>query len=159
MVNQVDMPTCTDTWTHSNQDAGPEKGSMAHIKGAIEGYTCPYITMNGAGADMMSEVDMHTCPDACTHYFQGVGPEEGWLEYTGSSYLHATMSGGGAYIGSQVDMYTFTDACTYCDQGVGPEDYPGIDPHSVTTYKINNGSGTVVLTLAWCFYNKYLSSL
>ena len=28
-------------------------------------------------ADMVSQVDMYTCTDACTHFNQGVGPAAG----------------------------------------------------------------------------------
>ena len=50
----------------------------------------------GSRAGVGSQVDMHTCTDACTHPNQGVWPAEGWLEHAcratqGCTCLHATI--------------------------------------------------------------------
>ena len=76
---------------------------------------------------------------------------------------------------SWVDMHICSYACKHSNKGVGPEDYhnyPGINPHNVTTYKTSNvveqwfqhcciGAMAQVLTpkLAWGFCSKYLPSL
>ena len=36
----------------------------------------------GGGADMVSQVDINSCTDACTHSKQGVRPQAGWMGHT-----------------------------------------------------------------------------
>ena len=64
----------------------------------------------------------------------------------GHTCFHTIMQRieGGA--GNQVDMHTHTDACTHPNQGVALkdyQDYPGIDLHNGTTYKISTRGRTV----------------
>ena len=52
---------------------GLEEGFLATQGGTYLHTT----TQRGWGADVGSQVDMHTCTDACTNSNQGVGPEKG----------------------------------------------------------------------------------
>ena len=45
-----------------------------HTHTATQGHQGFHITIQRSEADMVSQVDMYTCTDACTHFNQGVGP-------------------------------------------------------------------------------------
>ena len=75
---------------------------------------------------MVSQMDMYSCLDACTHFNQGEGPQAGLLGDTCCAHMgtHVSMkvsTGGLANMGSQVDIITCSDACTHSKQGVGTE--------------------------------------
>ena len=60
------------------------------------GHTCLQQLCEGGGTDLGSQVDMPACADAHTHYNQGVGTDELWLEYAdgatqGWTGLNTTM--------------------------------------------------------------------
>ena len=65
--SQGDMHTSTDACTHSNHDVGAEKGYLAHADQVTQGHIYLYRTMQGSGAHVHSQVDMHTCTDEYTH--------------------------------------------------------------------------------------------
>ena len=70
------------------------------------------------GVDLMwSQMAMHTCTDACTHYPRN-GTEGGVLGHASGATLectcmHVTMQKCGADMGNQVNMNSCTDACTF----------------------------------------------
>ena len=46
MGSQVDINTCTDACTHSNQGVGPELGSLRHSHSPTQGHPGFHITMH-----------------------------------------------------------------------------------------------------------------
>ena len=68
MGSQVDIHTCTDTCTYSNQNVAPEEGLLGHACGAIQGHTCLHATMQRGGVEVRSQMDMHKCTDAGTRF-------------------------------------------------------------------------------------------
>ena len=76
------MHTCTDACTHCNQGVGAERGSLAHANEVTQGHIYLYRTMQGGGAHVHSQVDMHKCTDEYTHTYtthsnQGLGLQRG----------------------------------------------------------------------------------
>ena len=66
-------------WHHKQADYNTH--THAHI--ATQGHPDVHITIPKSEADMVSQVDMYTCTDACTHFNQGVGPMVGdWDTHT-----------------------------------------------------------------------------
>ena len=116
MGSQVDMYICTDACANSNQGKGTEVGSLRHNHSPTQGHPGFHITIQRGEADIVSQVDMYICTDACTHFNQGVGPQVGWLGHT-HTYCHIeaprfpynySKGWNGHY--KQVDIYTCTDA-------------------------------------------------
>ena len=67
---------------------------------ATQGNPCLHVTMQRVMQQMWgSQVDMHTCTDACTHSNQGVHAEKGYLAHAneitqGHPYLCRTLQEG-----------------------------------------------------------------
>ena len=75
---------------------------------------------------MGSQLDIHSCIDACTHSKQGVGTKIRCLGHTcsdtqGHPTFHVTIHRGWTRHGCKVDINSCTDACTHSKQGVGPQ--------------------------------------
>ena len=95
----------------------------------------------GGETDMVSQVDMYTCTDACTHFNQGVALQ---ARMDWDTHTHTTTQGHWGFhvnypegvdltCGSWVDINTCPDACTHSEQGVGSEiRWSGTQIHSAT---------------------------
>ena len=58
-------------WGHWDTTTVPHKGTQVSIS-----------LFKGGETDMVSQVDMYTCTDACTHFNQYVGPQARWMGHT-----------------------------------------------------------------------------
>ena len=54
-------------WDHKQADCN------TYTCTATQGHASFHITIQKSEADMVSQVDMYTCTDACTHFNQGMG--------------------------------------------------------------------------------------
>ena len=75
--NQTDMHTCTDACKHSVQGRRPYEGWLGHTYRVTWGCIFFIQLSKGVVTDTGSQVDMHTCTDACTQSNQG------WDQQTG----------------------------------------------------------------------------
>ena len=75
MGSPVDINSCTDACTHSNQGMCPEVGWLWQPHNAPQGHPCFHQTMHGGGGNKGSQVDINSCTDAFTHSNQGVWPQ------------------------------------------------------------------------------------
>ena len=96
MGSQVDMYTCTDACTHSNQNFG----IRGRVTGAcIQGNTGLHMFMYNYTKEleqMWTQEEMYTWTDACTHSNQCKEPDEWWLAHVygathGYKCLHTSM--------------------------------------------------------------------
>ena len=95
--SQVDMHACPDVCSYSTSDVGQEDGLLGHTQGAGQMCTFLHTTMQRGGADVGSQVNMHTCTNACTHCKVWGQMWGDWDTYMGScvhTCLHSTMERG-----------------------------------------------------------------
>ena len=93
MGSQVDITTCTDACTHSNQGLLPEVGWLVHTHCATQGNPCFYVTMQRVlshNGESGRHKYMHN-----THSKQAVGTEMGDIHTNSATHrypcFHATM--------------------------------------------------------------------
>ena len=89
-----------------------------------EAHRGGYVSMQlckGVRGDEGSQVDMHACPDVCTH---SMGPEEGDCDTHVGAHMFACnyKNRMEQMLGSQEAMHTCIDAYTHSNQGVGPDE-------------------------------------
>ena len=78
MDSQVDINSCTDACTHSNQGVWPDAGRLGHTHSDTQGHPGFCVNILRGWANMGSQMVINTCPDAYTHSKQGVGTQAGW---------------------------------------------------------------------------------
>ena len=121
MMSQMDMHICTHA--HSTKDVWPEKQWLGHKCWSEREYLF-HKTMQWCGADMISQVDMHTCIGAWTHFNQGVRPEKGLtgicaLGHTEAHMLHTNIQRGWIRHGeSSRHIYMYWCMYTFCPRCV-----------------------------------------
>ena len=86
-------------------------------------HPCFHVSMQRGQPDIGSDLHMHTCTDACTHFNHDVGPEEMLLRHTqyctgGTQVFHVTVQMGWSVLGESGThvymywyMYTFYPGC------------------------------------------------
>ena len=89
-------PTPCLECVHAEEGVDQMRGDWDTNMGSARGTHAYGNHVKGVGADLGSQVDMPACADACTHYNQGVGTDELWLEYAdgaiqGWTGLNTTM--------------------------------------------------------------------
>ena len=70
------MHSCTDAYTHSNQDVG-QKRDYWYIYGTTLGCTSLQETIKEGLVDMGIYLDIHACTDVFNHWNQGMARKEG----------------------------------------------------------------------------------